>query len=83
MDNIIITHSERALFDLNARVEAQGRIVPEAIGRGPRADTRAFKSNRARSLCLIIIILTDVTRIRNTYVASKPKVYYINNTTKT
>ena len=33
-DNIIITHSERALFDLNARVEAQGGIVPEAVGRG-------------------------------------------------
>ena len=30
--NIIITHSERALFDLNARVEAQGGIVPEAVG---------------------------------------------------
>ena len=28
---IIITHSVRALFDLNARVEAQGGIVPEAV----------------------------------------------------
>ena len=55
--NIIITHSERALFDLNARVEAQGGTIPS------RDDTRAFKSNRARSLCVIIIILTDVTRI--------------------
>ena len=65
--NIIIAHSERALFDLNARVEAQGGIVHEAVGQGhysPRDDTRAFKSNRARSLfCVIIIILTDVTRI--------------------
>ena len=26
-NNIIITHSERALFDLNARVEAQGGIL--------------------------------------------------------
>ena len=34
MYNIIITHSERALFDLNARVKAQGGIVPEAVGRG-------------------------------------------------
>ena len=61
---IIITHSERALFDLNVRVEAQGGIVPEAYGTiSPRDDTRAFKSNRARSLCVIIIILTDVTQI--------------------
>ena len=34
MTNIIITHSERALFDLKARVKAQGGIVPEAVGRG-------------------------------------------------
>ena len=32
--NIIITHSERALFNLNARVEARGTIVPKAVGRG-------------------------------------------------
>ena len=32
--NIIITHSERALFNLNARVEARGIIVPKAVGRG-------------------------------------------------
>ena len=32
--NTIITHSERALFDLNARVEARGIIVPKAVGRG-------------------------------------------------
>ena len=31
---IIITHSERALFNLNARVEARGIIVPKAVGRG-------------------------------------------------
>ena len=29
----------------------------------PRDDTRAFKLNRARSLCVIIIILTNITRI--------------------
>ena len=29
----------------------------------PRDDTRAFKLNRARSLCVIIIILTNTTRI--------------------
>ena len=31
---IIITHSDRALFNLNARVEARGTIVPKAAGRG-------------------------------------------------
>ena len=31
---IIITHSEKALFNLNARVEARGAIVPKAVGRG-------------------------------------------------
>ena len=31
---IIITHSDRALFNLNARVEARGTIVPKAVGRG-------------------------------------------------
>ena len=31
----------------------------------PRDDTRAFKLNRARSLCVIIIILTNITRIHN------------------
>ena len=30
---IIITHSGRALFNLNARVEARGTIVPKAVGR--------------------------------------------------
>ena len=29
----------------------------------PRDDTRAFKMNRARSLCVITIILTNRTRI--------------------
>ena len=33
-NNIIITHSERALFNLNARVEARGIIVPKAVSRG-------------------------------------------------
>ena len=31
--NIIITHSERALFNLNARLEARGTILPKAVGR--------------------------------------------------
>ena len=30
----MITHSERVLFDLKARVEAQETIVPKAEGRG-------------------------------------------------
>ena len=63
-----MTHSEKALFDLNARVEAQGGTIP------PRDDTRAFKTNRARSLCVIIIILTDVTRI---HIMSHPNPKYI------
>ena len=29
----------------------------------PRDDTRAFKLNRARSLCVIIIIIPNITRI--------------------
>ena len=61
-NNIIITHSERALFNLNARVKARGTIVPKGT-MVPRDDTRAFKLNRARSLCVIIIILTNITRI--------------------
>ena len=43
-------------------------IVPKAVGRGyygPKDDTRAFKLNRARSLCVIIIILMNITRIHN------------------
>ena len=61
MINIIITHSERALFDLNARVEAQGGIVPKASGTIlPWASTRAFKSNSALSLCVIIILLCTI-----------------------
>ena len=31
---IIITHSDCALFNLNARVKARGTIVPKAVGRG-------------------------------------------------
>ena len=30
----MITHSERALFDLKTRVKAQETIVPKAAGRG-------------------------------------------------
>ena len=41
--NIIITHSERALFNLNARVEARGTIVPEAVGRGYYGPERRHK----------------------------------------
>ena len=31
---IIITHSERALFNLNVLVSSLGTIVPEAVGLG-------------------------------------------------
>ena len=41
--NIIITHSERALFNLNARVEARGTIVPKAVGRGYYGPERRHK----------------------------------------
>ena len=41
--NIIITHSERALFNLNARVEARGTIVPKAVGRGYYGPERQHK----------------------------------------
>ena len=40
---IIITHSERALFNLNARVEARGTIVPKAVGRGYYGPERRHK----------------------------------------
>ena len=42
-ENIIITHSERALFNLNARVEARGTIVPKAVGRGYYGPERRHK----------------------------------------
>ena len=42
-DNIIITHSERALFNLNACVEARGTIVPKAVGRGYYGPERRHK----------------------------------------
>ena len=61
---MLITHSKRAVFNLNARVEVRGTIVLKAVGTiVPRDNTRAFKLNRARSLCVIIIILTNITRI--------------------
>ena len=41
--NIIITHSERALFNLNACVEARGTIVPKAVGRGYYGPERRHK----------------------------------------
>ena len=57
---IIITHSNRALFNLNALVSSLGTIVPlrpTALGTMvPRASTRAFKLNSALSLCVIIIL---------------------------
>ena len=54
---IIITHSDRALFNLNALVSSLGTIVPSAYGTMvPRASTRAFKLNSALSLCVIIIL---------------------------
>ena len=40
---IIITHSERALFNLNACVEARGIIVPKAVGRGYYGPERRHK----------------------------------------
>ena len=40
---IIITHSERALFNLNACVEARGTIVPKAVGRGYYGPERRHK----------------------------------------
>ena len=43
INNIIITHSERALFNLNARVEARGIIVPKAVGRGYYGPERRHK----------------------------------------
>ena len=42
-NNIIITHSERALFNLNALVEARGTIVPKAVGRGYYGPERRHK----------------------------------------
>ena len=54
---IIIIHSDRALFNLNAFVSSLVTIVPAALGTiVPRASTRAFKSNSALSLCVIIIL---------------------------
>ena len=41
---IIITQSERTLFDLNARVEAQGGIIPEAVDRGHYSPEGRHKS---------------------------------------
>ena len=54
---IIITHSDRALFDLYALVLSLETIVPATLGTiVPRASTMAFKSNRAFSPCVIIIL---------------------------
>ena len=39
---IIITHSDCALFNLNARVEARGTIVPKAVGRGYYCPERRY-----------------------------------------
>ena len=65
---IIITHSDRALFNLNALVSSLGTIVPSALGTMvPRASTRAFKLNSALSLCVIII----VSHIHNTTMRKK------------
>ena len=59
---IIITQSDRALFNLNTLVSSLGAIVPAAYGLGhycPSSLTREFKLNSALSLglCVIIIIL--------------------------
>ena len=56
---IIITHSDRALFNLNALVSSLGTIVPAPMALGtmvPRASIQAFKLNSALSLCVIFII---------------------------
>ena len=51
-----MTHSERALFNLNARVEARGTIVPKAVGRGyygPERRHNPFKFLLFKRLCSI------------------------------
>ena len=57
---IIITHSERALFNLIALVSSLGAIVHAAYGLGHYCPSslhaRAFKLNSALSLCVIIIL---------------------------
>ena len=55
---IIITHNDRALFNLNALVSSLGTIVPTALSTiVPRTYTRAFKLNTALLLCVINIII--------------------------
>ena len=55
---IIITHNDRALFNLNALVSSLGTIVPTALSTiVPRTSTRAFKLNTALLLCVINIII--------------------------
>ena len=74
---IMITHSDRALFNLNALVLSLGTIVrrPAVLGTiVPRASTRAFKSNRALLLCVIIISFTkkgfDILHITYVFILS-------------
>ena len=56
---IIITHSDRALFNLNALVSSLGTIVPSAYGLGhygPSSLHSGYKLNNALSLYVIIIL---------------------------
>ena len=57
---IIITHSDRALFDLNALVSSLGTIVPAALG---TIVPRAFKSNSVLSLCVIIVVCVNIEQM--------------------
>ena len=50
VNNIIITHRERALFNLNARVEARGTIVPKAVGRGYYGPERRHEACLMRNI---------------------------------
>ena len=56
---IIITHRDRALFDLNVLVSSLGEIVPLAYGLGHYSLLglhSGVKSNSALLLCVIIIL---------------------------
>ena len=57
---LIITHSDRALFNLNALVSSLGAIVPSAYGLGhydPSSLNRAYKLNSALSGSHYVLLL--------------------------
>ena len=56
---IITTHSDRALFNLNALVSSLGTIVYQIVTMVSRASTRPFKLNSPLSLCVIIILYCE------------------------